>query len=256
MKMSTPQQPQHLTGSPQPSPLLLLPSDSPLTTFEKYLTISHQDSSNNINAVDSSHSSQSRSTDEILRVADALFGANLLYGAISILDRCHPDSGSSNHRIHNNNRSIARVESPSQRALYTVSGQKPPPHRGGGGGRGSAHSSYLCYYTPYLHYCSCRSFLEKCRAGGISRTGCDEEGAGDGSSSSTHSGNVVSVGGVVQAFAGHCTDATRIAAERVCDGNLPDGSGVSEGCWSENSLLTRSRGKMRHGRLQFEEGIL
>lgn len=75
--------------------------------------------------------------DEILRVADFLFGSSALNGAVEVLD-CG---------------SISQVVSiPSQRSLYFVKGST----------RGkSSSSNYLCLLPTHgLAYCSCRSFLE------------------------------------------------------------------------------------------------
>lgn len=85
----------------------------------------------------SPHSHSTAQQEEILRVAEFLFGTTLLTAALTLLD---------------SHESIFTKVSSMHRSLWLV--------------RGSGDASYLCFVpthnqTPNLYYCNCRSFLEK-----------------------------------------------------------------------------------------------
>jgi hypothetical protein len=81
--------------------------------------------------------------DEILNVAEFLYGHNLLTSALTLLDACE---------------TTVTKFSTAHRSLHLVKGQQQPS-------KYSEHNNnsttYLCLSSSNLEYCSCRSFLEK-----------------------------------------------------------------------------------------------
>ena len=101
----------------------------PLYQFEDYLRGGNKGQT-------TQHESVEKRQDEVLRVAEFLFGTTQLTAALALLD---------NHERH-----FTKVSS-THRSLWLVKGS-------------SGEFSYMCFAcdeTPDLYYCNCRSFLEK-----------------------------------------------------------------------------------------------
>jgi hypothetical protein len=91
--------------------------------------------------------------DDLLNVAEFLFGTNTLQAALTLLD-----SGAS---------SITKV-STVHRSMFVVNGSSHNNNKKGGGGD---PQSYMCLLGN-VEYCSCRSFLEKATKADGNRTVC------------------------------------------------------------------------------------
>jgi predicted nucleic acid-binding Zn finger protein len=116
-----------------PPPTLL---NNPLCQLEDYLQ-----------SLDDDHiiltSSLDDRQDEILNVAEFLYGHNLLTSALTLLDACE---------------TTVTKFSTTNRSLYLVKGQQQQPSKY----LENNHSTtYLCLSSRTVEYCSCRSFLEK-----------------------------------------------------------------------------------------------
>jgi hypothetical protein len=126
----SPSSPSSSTELPSAPPHVL---NQPLMQLEDYL-LSLGDSNQESSSLQDRH-------DEILIVAEFLYGSNLLTAALTLLDSCES--------------MVTKLAASSHRSLYLVKGKD---------------SYYMCFCEPHLHYCSCRSFLEKTTKSSNSKT--------------------------------------------------------------------------------------
>ena len=159
-----------IVSTPPPPPQAGL---NPLITLNRYLAgLETLD-----NTVDSSTIASNRQ-DEILQTVDFLYGS-ALDGALSVLESfSNYVSGPTSSAVAT---AVTRLQSP-HRSLYTVSASTTTARGGRGGPSWHQHQQqqdsccYLCIIPAEnnhdhpedsdtgIYYCSCRSFLEKCRS--------------------------------------------------------------------------------------------
>jgi SWIM zinc finger len=157
------------------APPSLPPSVNLLTVFDQFLKIQKLRSAQSTeNAIHQSLQKQ-KQHDEILILADFLFSSSCLDGALHVLE-----SGNDNSRATPASfcSSVTRLQSP-RRVIYHVKGT-PATNRGIHAATATTDAAYLCIVPECdqeetgrdtrgiddvtgMHYCSCRSFLEKSR---------------------------------------------------------------------------------------------
>ena len=118
-------------NAPVPSPQVL----DPLSQFDAYIETLGTDDADDGGTADRAADTDV-DQDEILNVAEFLFGSKMLFAALALLD----DSSGGITKV-------STCSAPVKRSLFLVRGTQ----------------SYLCYLAKEnsIDYCSCRSFLEK-----------------------------------------------------------------------------------------------
>jgi hypothetical protein len=155
------------------APPSLPPSVDLLAVFDQFLKIQQLRSVQSTENAENVHQclQKQKQHDEILRLADFLFSSSCLDGALHVLESGNDNNSTNPAAVCS---SITRLQSP-RRVIYHVKGT--PGTSRGNGAAATTDAAYLCIIPECdqeetgsdtddatgMHYCSCRSFLEKSR---------------------------------------------------------------------------------------------